>query len=142
MYTHVRILAILHLVFGGLGVLASLFLLVIFGGITGIVGMNAGDPDARVAIPIIGGIGVLVVTFTMLLSLPSIIAGAGLLYYKPWARILTLILSVFLLIHIPFGTALGFYGFWVLLSKETLPLFENRGIQGPGANRAWPGMNV
>ena len=44
MYTHVRILAILHLVFGGLGVLASLFLLVIFGGITGIVGMNAGDP--------------------------------------------------------------------------------------------------
>ena len=71
----------------------------------------------------------LVVTFTMLLSLPSIIAGAGLLYYKPWARILTLILC-FLLIHIPFGTALGFYGFWVLLSKETLPLFENRGYKG------------
>ena len=104
--------------------------------------LNAGDPDARIAIPIIGGIGALVVTFTMLLSLPSIIAGAGLLYYKPWARILTLILSVFLLIHIPFGTALGFYGFWVLLSKETLPLFENRGVQRPGANRAWPGMNV
>ena len=35
MYIDVRILAILHLVFGGLGVLASLFLLVIFGGIMG-----------------------------------------------------------------------------------------------------------
>jgi hypothetical protein len=123
MYTHVRILAILHLVFGGLGILASLFLMVIFGGITGIIGMNAADPDARVAIPIIGGIGALVVGFTMLLSLPSIVAGVGLLNCKPWARILTLVLSVLLLIHVPFGTALGFYGFWVLLSKETLPLF-------------------
>lgn len=142
MYTHVRILAILHLVFGGLGILASLFLMVIFGGITGIIGMNAADPDARVAIPIIGGIGALVVGFTMLLSLPSIVAGVGLLNCKPWARILTLVLSVLLLIHVPFGTALGFYGFWVLLSKETLPLFENTAMQGPGGNRAWPGMNV
>ena len=90
----------------------------------------------------IGGIGTLVVTFTCDAFAAQHHCGLGLLSYRPWARILTLVLSVFLLIHIPFGTALGFYGFWVLLSKETLPLFENRGIQGPGANRAWPGMNV
>jgi hypothetical protein len=59
-----------------------------------------------------------------LLSIPSIFAGVGLLSYKPWARILTLVVSGFDLINIPFGTALGFYGFWVLLSREGTALFE------------------
>jgi hypothetical protein len=124
MQSHVRVLAILHIIFGGLGVLTALILMAVFGGITGLIGLNATGDDARVAIPIIGGIGAIVVTFTFLLSLPGIIAGIGLLSFRPWARILTLILSGFLLIHIPFGTALGFYGFWVLLSAEGAALFQ------------------
>jgi len=142
MQAHVRILAILHLVFGGLGILFSLFFLVLFGGITSLVGMNAPNDDAWVAIPIIGGVGALIVLTTLFLSLPSIVAGIGLLSYRPWARILTLVVSVLLLLHVPFGTALGFYGFWVLLSKDTQVLFENRGVARPGADRPWPGMSV
>ena len=126
MQTHVRVLAILHLVFGVLGVLTALFLLALFGGITGIIGMNSPADEALVAMPIVGGIGLLVAGFAALLSVPSIVAGVGLLSYKPWARILTLVLSALLLIHIPFGTLLGFYGFWVLLSKEAIPLFQQR----------------
>jgi hypothetical protein len=124
MQSHVRVLGILHIVFGALGVLTAIFLMVIFGGITGVIGLNASGDDARIAIPVIGGIGALVVMFTAMLSLPSIIAGIGLLSYRPWARILTLVLSVFLLIHVPFGTALGFYGFWVLLSAQGGALFQ------------------
>ena len=124
MVSHVRVLAILHIVFGGLGVLTAIFLMALFGGITGVIGLNASGDDARIAIPIIGGIGALVVMFAVMLSLPGIIAGIGLLSYRPWARILTLILSGFLLFHIPFGTALGFYGFWVLLSAEGSALFQ------------------
>jgi hypothetical protein len=134
METHVRVLAILHIVLGVIGLLIALVLLVIFGGITGLIGMNAGSDEATVAIPIIGGIGALVVLVVVLLSVPGIIAGVGLLSHRPWARILTLILSVFELFNIPFGTALGFYGFWVLLSKETAPLFERSvsyGYTGP-----------
>jgi hypothetical protein len=133
MQTHVRVLAILHLVFGGLGALVSVFLMALFGGITSLVSLNAPYDDSRIAVPIIGGIGAMVVLFTLLLSLPSIVAGIGLLSYRPWARILTLVLSVLLLIHIPFGTALGFYGFWVLLSREVIPLFGPAGMQRPGA---------
>ena len=55
MQAHCRILAILHLVFGELGILFSLFFLVLFGGITSLIGMNAPNDDAWVAIPIIGG---------------------------------------------------------------------------------------
>jgi hypothetical protein len=124
MQTHVRVLAILHLVFGGLGIVVAILLLAVFGGVAGIVSVNAPHDDALVAIPILGGVGAVIVLMVALLSVPSIIAGAGLLSYKPWSRILTLVLSVLLLVNVPFGTALGFYGFWVLLSKDVIPLFE------------------
>jgi hypothetical protein len=129
MQTHVKVLAILHIVFGSLGVLAAGFLLLLFGGIASIIGMNAPDDEALVAMPIVGGVGLLISAFTALLSVPSIIAGVGLLSYKSWARTLTLVLSAIQLINVPIGTALGFYGFWALLSKEGADLFE----RGQGA---------
>jgi len=45
-------------------------------------------------------------------------AGIGLLKYRDWARVLTLILAGFMLVAFPFGTALGIYAFWVLLSTD------------------------
>jgi len=128
MQTHVRVLGILHLAFGALGVLTAIFLSVLFGGITSLIGRNATGDDARIAIPILGGIGALIVLVTIALSIPSLIAGWGLLSYRSWARILTIILSIVLLVHLPFGTALGFYGFWVLLSREGTDLFQRRSM--------------
>ena len=61
----------------------------------------------------------------LVISVPGIIAGIGLLQYRPWARILTIILSVIELLNFPFGTALGFYGIWALLSPEGAALFRD-----------------
>lgn len=124
MQTHVKVLAILHIVFGALGLLAALGLLLLFGGIAGVVGLNAAQDEAMIAMPIIGGIGIFVSAAAALLSIPSLIAGVGLLSYKPWARTLTLVVSAIQLINIPVGTALGFYGLWVLLSREGVQLFQ------------------
>ena len=125
MRDHVRILAYLHIVFGSLGILAALVVLVVFGGIAGIVGAaNPHDPDAwHIAIPVLGIIGLAICGFVMLLSIPGIIAGVGLLKFQPWARILTIVLSALDLLQVPFGTALGIYGLWVLLRPETERLF-------------------
>ena len=112
--------------FGSLGILFGLGFLVLFGGIAGIVGMNDHSGDAMVAIPIIGLVGTAIFVISMLLSLPGIIAGVGLLSYKPWARILTIVLSFFHILNIPFGTALGVYGMWVLFSPEVTAMFEGR----------------
>ncbi len=46
-------------------------------------------------------------------------AGWGLLERQPWARPLTLVLAFISLINIPFGTALGIYSIWVLLSRQS-----------------------
>ena len=125
MRDHVRILAYLHIFFGALGLLAALAVLFIFGGLAGIVGAaNPHDPEAwHVAIPILGMIGTVVFVLVLLLSLPTVIAGAGLLKFRPWARILTIVLSALNLPMVPFGTALGIYGLWVLLQQETERMF-------------------
>ena len=58
MRDHVKILAILNIVFGGVAALIGLGILLLFGGIAGLVGISAhNDPEAAVAIPILGIVG-------------------------------------------------------------------------------------
>ena len=122
---HVKVLAAFYLIFGVLGILGSLMVLLIFGGAAGIISMAApNDPDALQAVPIVGLIGGILVMLIFTLSVPGIIAGIGLLKRRPWARILTIVLSVLNLINIPFGILLGIYGLWVLLSRNIGPLFD------------------
>ncbi|MCA1562373.1 MAG: hypothetical protein LC753_06065 [Acidobacteria bacterium] len=123
MDTHVKVLAVLYIALSALGLLGALFLMVGVGTAAGLVGAAADSGDAAVAIPIIGIAGTALVAFLLLLSLPGLITGFGLLKYRPWARILGLVLSAVNLINIPFGTALGIYGLWVLLNKDTERLF-------------------
>lgn len=126
MATHVKVIGILHIVFGALGVLGGIVAMMVFGGIAGIVGFNAQSSDAAVAMPILGMIGGFVFLVLLVLSLPSLIVGFGLLRFRPWARTLAIVLSVLHLFNIPFGTALGVYGLWALLAPETEMLFRSQ----------------
>jgi hypothetical protein len=123
MDTHVKVLGVLHIVLGALGLIVSLFMVVVFGGVAGIVAAD-GDPDAAVALPIIGLTGMAVVAFIVGLSLPGVIVGIGLMQFRSWARVGGIVLSILNLIWIPFGTILGVYGLWVLLSKDTERVFK------------------
>jgi hypothetical protein len=121
MDTHVKVLAILYIVFGVLGTLLGLGFMALLSFI-GIAGA-ASDPDAWMAMPILGITGAALGVFLLILSLPGIIAGIGLLKYRPWARILTIVLSALNLMNFPIGTILGIYGLWVMLSDEGSRLF-------------------
>jgi hypothetical protein len=124
MAQHVKILGILHIVFGSLCVLGGLIVLAVMGGIAGIVGASDQTQDAAVAVPILAAIGGFVCILCLVLGLPGLIGGIGLLQYKPWARIVVIVLSALDLIHVPFGTALGIYGFWVLLNPQAEAMFN------------------
>lgn len=133
MRDHVRILGYLHIVLGALGLLAALVVFTVFGGIAGIVGFAAPhNTDARIAIPILGIIGLVIAAFVLLLSLPGLIAGLGLLKYRSWARFLAIVLSAINLLNVPIGTAVGIYGLWVLLKPETERLFAQPYGATPG----------
>lgn len=123
MAQHVKILGILHIVFSSLCILAGIIVLIVMGGIAGIASQTDTSGDAQAALPVLGGIGVFVFIICMIIGLPGLIGGIGLIQYKPWARILIIVLSALDLLNIPIGTALGVYGFWVLLNKDTEAIF-------------------
>ena len=123
METHVKVLAALYIIFGVLGTLFGLGLMALLSFI-GVAGA-ASDPDAWMALPILGLTGAALGAFMLVLSLPGIVAGVGLLKYRPWARILTIVLSALNLMNFPFGTIVGVYGLWVMLSEDGARLFAS-----------------
>jgi hypothetical protein len=115
---HVTVVGVLRIGFGILGILAAMF---VFAAVVG-GGLISGD---QTAIRITGAVGSIVAFFLLIMSVPGIIGGIGLLKWKPWARILVLILAVLDLVNIPIGTAVGIYTIWVLMQDETAQLFAS-----------------
>jgi hypothetical protein len=124
MITHVKVLGVLYIVLSGITLCAALFIGLALGAAGGIVGQTASPEDAAVALPVIGLAGSALVIFLLALSLPGLVTGIGLLKFQPWARILGIVVAAINLLNIPFGTALGIYGLWVLLNKDTEGLFS------------------
>ncbi len=123
MESHVKVLGWLNVIFGGLGVLISFAIL---GGIVAVSSIfGIGGEEPLLPIHIIAIVGGIITLFTLLLSLPALLLGYGLLNLRPWARILGLVLSGLSLFHVPIGTALALYSFWVLLKPETEVLFHH-----------------
>jgi hypothetical protein len=124
MAQHVKILGIMHIVFGALCVVVGLIVFALMGGIAGIVASSDQTQDAGVAVPVLAAIGGFVCILCFVVGLPGLVGGIGLLQFRSWARITMIVISALDLIHIPFGTALGIYGFWVLLNPQTEAMFN------------------
>ncbi len=128
MASHVRILAWFNIVMGGLGVL---FAALTFAGasiLPAILEAVSGE-GAYVPAQIIQIIATVVVGVILVLSLPSLILGFGLYNYRPWARILGIVLAAINLLNVPLGTIVSLYAFWVLLKPETEALFKETAIR-------------
>jgi hypothetical protein len=116
---HVRIVGILHIGLGALGLLAAVIFFTLF---VGIGALAASGQDFGVLL----FMGILVGAFLGLLSIPGVVGGVGLLKYKSWARYLVLVLAVFQLFNVPIGTAVGVYSIWILAQQEATALFEGQ----------------
>jgi hypothetical protein len=122
MASHVRVLAWFNVVMGALGVLLAL---VVFAGASVLPALlEASRADIGVPMAVVELVVTVVVGFILLMSLPCLILGWGLYNFRPWARVLGLVLSALNLLNVPFGTALSLYAFWVLLKPETEALFR------------------
>jgi hypothetical protein len=86
-------------------------------------------PPPEVVLSIIGPATFLIGMIFMFIALPSVAAGIGLLRYRSWGRVLTIVLSFLRLLEFPFGTATAFYSFWVLLSKGGKSFYGHRAAQ-------------
>ncbi len=112
MQTHLKIVALMNIVFGALLALGGVALA--FG--VGLLGLASGELAGIVAL---GTIGVMGGLFLTALALPQIVGGVGLLAHRAWARYVLIVMSALSLLKFPIGTALGAYALWVLLHDET-----------------------
>ena len=116
MRTNIKVLGWLYIVLGALGLLAAITVLTVLLG-TGVI---SGEREAMTVLFIVG---VVVFGFVTILSAPNIVVGIGLLNFKPWARVLGLILGFLNLPAFPLGTVLGIYTFVSLLNPDAEALF-------------------
>ena len=117
MEKHISVVAALRV---GMSILC-IFLAVLLFFIMNVVGKLSGDPEVQGVLTIIATVlGI----FLLIVSIPGVIAGIGLFNRKEWARILTLVLSVFDLIRFPVGTAIGVYSIWALIQPEVVEQFK------------------
>jgi hypothetical protein len=125
MDTHVRVLGVLNIAIGAVGLVVAALMMIGVGGAAGIISASADPDEAALAVPILSIVGAFVVVVLVAFSAPAVVTGIGLLYFKPWARILGIVLSAIALLGFPWVTILGVYGLWVLFSKDTERLFSH-----------------
>lgn len=110
---HLRTLGILWIVVGILFMIPAIAMTILSGVVhiaipaTAEVGRYVGP----LVMSIIGG-------SLFILAAGGVLVGWGLMNRQSWARIVAVILGILALFHPPFGTALGIYTLWVLLSDQ------------------------
>jgi hypothetical protein len=124
MKQHVTIVGALHIGLSVLMLLAGVIVAVVLVATGLLVAPTQGGEEA---LPILLAVGLGVGLFLVVLSVPGIVGGWGLLKYQSWARILVIILSLIDLLNVPIGTLVGGYSLWVLLQSETDKLFAEMG---------------
>lgn len=71
------------------------------------------------------------------MSIPSLLAGFGLLKNRKWARTVSIIAGVLAAGQAPIGTAVCVYTFWLLFSEPGKHLFEPTLTALPAARQEW-----
>jgi len=131
---HNRYLAWSHIAFGALfALLFGLFLLFFGAGMIASMFQGPGGP------PVFFFVFVLLFMAVMLglTTLPSIVAGYGLLKGKKWARIWAIISAVLAAGQFPMGTAVTVYTFWFLFSEPGKQFFERNNYALPPGRQTW-----
>lgn len=118
MRDQVNVLGWLFIAFGSIAIVVAVLVFVILAG----SGLASGD---RQAMAITSTVGVAILAFLTILSLPNLITGWGLLKLRPWARVLAMVLGALHVFAFPFGTLLCVFAFYTLLKPEAERLFQH-----------------
>jgi hypothetical protein len=121
MRSHINLLGILHLVWGGVGLVLGASLLLLAIGAAAIARADGSDPLTAVLSAL------LFVIFATVLGIAgwaNTWAGRAIRQHRARGRAAALLLSAMNVFILPFGTALAIYGLWVLLNNDARAMFE------------------
>jgi hypothetical protein len=128
MATHLRVVAALFLVGGGLCLASGLVLGIFFGGLARLAGRSE-PPGTDIGPWVLSLAGAAFTTVMIVAGVPAIATGWGLFRVKRWARTLGIILAAIALINFWIGTVFGVYALWVLLNKRTEDIFGDEKLK-------------
>ncbi len=127
---HVRILGILTVAGGIIGVLVAIAIFYFGGGRDGLLGITYEEKIAGSVslstMPIAGLFAYCLSIYLIVMAAPMVATGIGLFMMQVWARWAGIAVHGVNMLNAPLGTALGLYALWVLMSEETEPLFEDK----------------
>jgi hypothetical protein len=110
---HNKVIGIMHLIWGGFNALMVLIMIPIF--LLVFPPMFRSDPNVPPEFAaFLSTIMVLALVFSLIFSLPPLLAGYGMLKRKRWAKVMGIVASCFEALSMPFGTALCVYTLWFL----------------------------
>ncbi len=119
MDSHKRILGIIYVVTGILLLFGMMFVSIFFSLFIGFIADQASD-DQWVFTWLVPMVRAIALFVCIVIALPSLIAGWGLLNNKSWAMMLALIVGCLRLFNFPIGTAIGIYTIWVYVEDNRL----------------------
>jgi len=126
MKTQVDFLAVLFIVWGLLTTLVGVSTLALGVGAVALI-----TSESRGGSEVAAGLTAILFAALALIAIvwgaSHVIVGVPLRRHTPWARIMALVLGSIDLVLLPYGTALGVYALWVLLSENGKRVFVPQG---------------
>lgn len=116
--SHKKVLGILYMISGTLTLFGMLvlnaFLSVIF-----TFALQEVEPEEQKSVELLLSFLQYLPAFVILVfSIPTLIAGVGLLARKSWATLFAMIVGCFKLFSFPIGTAIGVYSIWIYSEEQ------------------------
>jgi hypothetical protein len=129
---HAQMLGILWVAYSTILGLLAMFMLMFFQRVLPAIIASQppqhGGPPPEVVFGFIRPLMHLIAIFLLAKAAAGIVAGIGLLQRADWSRMLTIVLACLSLISVPFGTAIGVYSLWVLLSPNAEQEFRAQAV--------------
>lgn len=124
MASQVDFLGVLFIIWGVLTTLVGVSTLALGVGAVALITSAAGrGGGSQVAAGLTAAVFAVLAVIAILWGIAHIVIGVPLRRRRPWARILALVLGSIDLVLLPYGTALGCYALWVLLSEQGKAIF-------------------
>jgi hypothetical protein len=121
----VDFLGVLFIVWGLLTTLVGVSTLALgVGAFALITSGGRGGASSQVAASLTAALFTTLAVVAIIWGAAHIVVGAPLRRHRAWARIMALVLASVDLLLLPYGTALGIYALWLLLSEPGKALFE------------------
>jgi hypothetical protein len=117
---HKKVLGILYVVSAVLTITGMVLLRAILS-IVFSIALDKADPDDRAVIDMVLSLLQFLPYFIVIFfSIPTLIAGIGLLTHQRWALLFALIMGCLKLFSFPIGTAIGVYAIWIYAEDHKL----------------------